>query len=367
MKKTFANAILKTSEFATTMSEESIYDINKYIDSGNYALNVLLSGKLDGGFPVGKVTTISGETHTGKSILMMKAMIKFLSQHEDNMVILYETEGSVLKDVIPDELRERFLVIPVNTVEEFSALITKHVETYKEQFKDEISNNETRVLFALDSLGNLAIEKEIKDVNSGSGAMDMGIKSKLLKRLGRTLCLELSKIRTALICTNHIYANPNAGMYAQRKDKYAQAGGKGFQYLSSIIIYLSKGYEKENVTKKVKLATKAKIKAILDKSRLVKEDMFVRITIDFNKGISKYSGIIESLLEFEVIEKVNRMTYKFLNFEGKKRELIEYIIGILKDTQHEDREALQKVLSDLYCFGTMDLNDDTFTDEDIDV
>lgn len=363
-RKSFTKSVLKTSEYATDMEDESIYDINEFIDSGNYAFNILLSGKIDGGFPVGKVTTISGETHTGKSILMMKAMIKFLNKHEDNIVILYETEGSVFKEVISEELRDRFLVFPVNTVEEFSTLITKHVELYKKDFEEEIKNKETRVLFALDSLGNLAIEKEVKDVNSGSGAMDMGIKSKLLKRLGRTLCLELSKIRTALICTNHIYANPNAGMYAQRKDKYAQAGGKGFQYLSSIIIYLSKTYEKEKIGKKAKVATKAKVKAILDKSRLVKEDMFVRITIDFNKGISKFSGIIESLLEFDAIEKINQMTYKFLNFSGKKLELAQYIVEILKDETHPDRKALEDKLKDIYCFGNMDLSDDSFSEDE---
>lgn len=44
-------------------------DISGYVDSGVYTLNALISGKLRGGFPKGKVVALAGEKGTGKGLL----------------------------------------------------------------------------------------------------------------------------------------------------------------------------------------------------------------------------------------------------------------------------------------------------------
>lgn len=365
-KKSFRNAVLKSSEYATDMANlESIYECKTYIDSGNVMLNMLLSGKFDGGYPAGRIITLSGEAGAGKSMLIMKGLLNFLKKHEDNQIVLYETEGAVLADVIPEELRERFLVVPVQTIEEFSKSIVKLVDKYQESYAEEIKAGETRVLFALDSLGNLAFEKEITDSETGKSASDMGLKAKKFKQLGRNICMKLAKIRTALIVSNHIYANPNAGMYATRKERYAQSGGSGIVYLSSIIINLEKALDREQEKgTKFKRASKAKIKAILDKSRFIREDSFIRFTIDFDKGINSLSGLIEFFDEFNMFEKVTAQTYKFLDFTGRKKELIKFIITSYL-TDKDKKEQMEKLIQDKICYGNCDLVNDDYNFDDI--
>lgn len=365
-RKTFKNAILKSSEFATDMANpESIYECRTYIDSGNAMMNMLLSGKFDGGYPAGRIVTLSGESGAGKSMLIMKGLLNFLKLHEDNQIILYETEGAILSDVIPEELKERFLVIPVHTVEEFSKLIVKHIELYKSNYAEEINSGETRILFGLDSLGNLAFEKEVEDASKGKSASDMGLKAKKLKQLGRNICMNLAKIRTSLVVSNHIYANPNAGMYATRKQKYAQAGGSGVVYLSSIIINLDKSLEREREEgTKFKRASKAKIKAILDKSRFVREDTFIRFTIDFDKGISKLSGLIEFFEEYNLFEKPTKMTYSFLGFTGRKKELYKFIINSYLENP-ELKQQMEEIIQSKLCFGDCNLTTDLCEFNDI--
>lgn len=357
--KTFKNALLKSSIYATDMADESsIYKCKTFIDSGNVMLNMLLSGSFDGGYPAGRIITLSGESGAGKSMLIMKGLLNFLKLNEENQIILYESEGAILSDVIPEDMKERFIVFPVHTVEEFSRLIVKHISLYKKEYEKTIEKGDTRILFAVDSLGNLAFEKEVKDAEAGKSASDMGLKAKKLKALGRTICSELAKIRTALIVSNHIYANPNAGMYATRKEKYAQSGGSGIQYLSSIIINLEKTLdrEKEDGTK-FKRASKAKVKAILDKSRFVREDSFIRFTIDFNRGISRLSGLVEFFEEYALFEKESAQTWKFLDFSGRKKALYEYIIrGFLENEELKSR--MEQILKEKLCYGGCNLLDD---------
>ena len=44
-------------------------DVDKYIDTGCYIFNALLSGSIFGGMPSNKITALAGEQHTGKNIL----------------------------------------------------------------------------------------------------------------------------------------------------------------------------------------------------------------------------------------------------------------------------------------------------------
>ena len=65
------NAYLKTN---TSIEAESIAEhdfFTDYLDSGNYALNWAISGKLNGGFPMTKTMEMFGDPGSGKSLMLV--------------------------------------------------------------------------------------------------------------------------------------------------------------------------------------------------------------------------------------------------------------------------------------------------------
>ena len=55
-------------------------DVDNFIDTGSYIFNALLSGSIHGGLPANKITTIAGESATGKTFLSWVWSRVFLMQ-----------------------------------------------------------------------------------------------------------------------------------------------------------------------------------------------------------------------------------------------------------------------------------------------
>ena len=65
--------ICKELENASVLSDES--QIFGFVDSGSRALNKIISGKYDGGYPIGSITEIYGESSTAKTVFLTHAFI----------------------------------------------------------------------------------------------------------------------------------------------------------------------------------------------------------------------------------------------------------------------------------------------------
>jgi len=69
----FLEDICKRLDGAALLSEED--QIHGFVDSGSYALNKILSGKYDGGYPIGAITEIYGESSTAKTVFLTHAFV----------------------------------------------------------------------------------------------------------------------------------------------------------------------------------------------------------------------------------------------------------------------------------------------------
>ena len=98
-----------------------------------------------------------------------------------------------------------------------------------------------KVIIAIDSLGNLASAKELRDVTEGKDAADMGTKAKAMKSMMRALTFKAAKARVPIVFTNHIYDNPTS-LYPELVKK--QSGGSGPVYLASLLVQLAVRNEK---------------------------------------------------------------------------------------------------------------------------
>ena len=277
----FLKDIVKEIGDDFTQLASDIEDTERYVDTGSYIFNGLVSGSIYGGVSGNKITAIAGESSTGKTFFSLAVVKNFLDSNPDGYCLYFDTEAAVNKSLLESRGIDlnRVVVINVVTIEEFRSKALKAIDIYLKKDTEE----RKPCMFVLDSLGMLSTEKEITDALNDKQVRDM-TKSQLVKGAFRMLTLKLGQANVPLIVTNHTY--DVIGAYVPTKE---MGGGSGLKYAASTIIYLSKKKEKDG-----KEVIGNIIKAKTHKSRLSKENKTVEIRLYYDeRGLDKYYGLLE--------------------------------------------------------------------------
>ncbi len=337
----FLDTVIKDSknEYASFVSDGvSAGDIESFIDTGSYVVNALVSGSIFGGFPSNKITAVAGESGTGKTFFCLSVVRNFLDTDPAAGVIYFETESAISKDMIESRGIDssRMIIFPVNTIEEFRTQSVRIIDKYMEQPEDE----RKPLMFVLDSLGNLATNKEVEDATNDKQVRDM-TKSQLVKSAFRILTLKLGKANIPMIVTNHTY--DVIGSYVPTKE---MGGGSGLKYSASTIVYLGKKKEKDGTDLIGNI-----IKCEAKKSRLTREGSKVETRLYFDaRGLERHYGLLE-IGERAGLWKNTAGRYEI---DGKKI----YAKAILKDPETyftpEVLEAIDAQAQKEFLYGTDD-------------
>jgi RecA/RadA recombinase len=277
----FLKDIVKEIGDDYTQLAKDIDDEERYIDTGSYIFNAVVSGSIYGGVSSNKITALAGESSTGKTFFALAVVKNFLESNPDGYCLYFDTESAVNKGLLESRGVDlnRTVVVNVVTIEEFRTKALKAVDKYLQMPMDE----RKPCMFVLDSLGMLSTEKEITDALNDKQVRDM-TKSQLVKGAFRMLTLKLGQANVPLIVTNHTY--DVIGAYVPTKE---MGGGSGLKYAASTIIYLGKKKEKDG-----KEVVGNIIKAKTAKSRLSKENKTVEIRLYYDeRGLDRYYGLLE--------------------------------------------------------------------------
>ena len=331
----FLTEIVKEIGDDYTKLASDIDDTERYVDTGSYIFNALVSGSIFGGVSGNKITAIAGESSTGKTFFSLAVVKNFLDANPDGYCLYFDTEAAVNKSLLASRGLDlnRVVVVNVVTVEEFRSKALKAVDLYMKKSAED----RKPCMFVLDSLGMLSTEKEITDTLNEKQVRDM-TKSQLIKGAFRMLTLKLGQANIPMIVTNHTY--DVIGAYVPTKE---MGGGSGLKYAASTIIHLSKKKEKDGTEIVGNL-----IKAKTAKSRLSKENQDVTVRLYYDeRGLDRYFGLLE-LGEIGGLWKNVAGRYEI---DGKKV----YAKAILKDPDAyftpEVMEKLDVIAQQTYSYG----------------
>lgn len=290
------------NEDASVMSEGNLSSVKEWIDTGSYALNAICSGSFYKGVPKGRIIGFAGPTGCGKTYIMNKIIGKFQKQSKDHYAIIWDTEAAsdpiAAKNVGADPNRIR--VMPVETVEECRNQIVGFLDLVIEKGPSSYG----KYMIIIDSLGNLASKKEVEDAKSGNSSSDMGLRAKSLKSMMRTITYKAAKTGITVLFSNHIYDDPGAKYPSIIKH---QSGGRGPEYLASLLVQLSvtQDKEKDNEGEMIKLSNKVNgvtMSAMTVKNRFIPPFLKTGLELNFKTGLDKYSGIKNMAVAYGVIE-----------------------------------------------------------------
>ena len=317
-------------------AESTLTKIDKFFDTGSFALNRVISGNVRLGIPNSRITTIYGPSQSGKSLIAAQTVANALKNDEIDVCYWIDSEGggTQILDNFGVDL-EKVEYIPVADVESCTVSMVKIFDTlvqaHKEWEEDPKNNDRIRAIVVLDSFGGLPSSKLIEDaVNKDKMVPDMGAAAKGRNALMRALMMRVVQSETALIVINHEYQNPGQ-MFASKI--HNMAGGQGIEYASHVILQASKLLVKDGdvefATGKEKDGNHVgfykgnRMRFFCTKNRVIKPAFEADVYIDFDTGISKYDGIIQDAVKYGFINEVRggyvvpsyketRVTYKEL-------------------------------------------------------
>jgi len=324
-----------------------------FIDTGIYTFNALLSKNIrTGGISKNRITVLAGPPQCGKSYLCYN--IARNAQKEGYNIIYIDTEFSIEKHEMEkfgiNISEDRLMLIRSNKVEDLKIMLTQLLDNLKTQKQDGVDIGKT-IIF-LDSIGQLASNKEVEDALGGKIKVDMS-RAKAIKSLLRIINSDLGYLDIPLVATNHVYMTQDLYPVA------VMGGGEGITYTASTVVYMSIAKLKtgeENKDYKMYVSDIGQSGVIVTaksrKNRLAKP-MKIKFEINHNEGTNPYRGL-EVFCTPENFDKVGIAKVKKVESGRGKAKTIEYQAGGTKYyVKHLDQSFYEKSL----------FNGKIFTDE----
>ena len=257
----------------------------KFISTGVYLLDAALSAKmLGGGISTNRITAFAGESGAGKSFLAYSCAKH--AQKDGYSVIYIDTEQAVDLEDLPkfgiDPSLDKFRLIRSNKVEDVNMVLTQLIDELKEQ---KLAGFELpKLMLVLDSLGQMASNKEKADLLKGDIKQDM-TKAKALGSLFRSINTDLGYLDIPLLVCNHTY------LTLDMFPKSVLKGGNGLIYSASVIGFMSKSQLKTGQEDDMDLgASGISVLFKTQKNRLAKPKK-IRFDISFANGMNPYTGL----------------------------------------------------------------------------
>jgi RecA/RadA recombinase len=266
-----------TIDLTATLQDSKIYTKKDTISTPVPMINVALSGSIDGGIVPG-LTMLAGPSKHFKTGFALLLASSFLKKYKDGLVLFYDSEFGTPQSYfstfnIP---LDSVIHTPITDIEELKHDIVTQLQG--------LERNE-HVFIVIDSIGNLASKKETDDAVDGKTVADMS-RAKALKSLFRIVTPKLTLKDVPMVAINHTYKE--IGLYP----KDIVGGGTGSYYSSDNIWIIGRQQDKDGTE-----IQGYHFVINIEKSRYVKEKSKIPITISFNGGINRWSGLLDVALD----------------------------------------------------------------------
>ena len=292
MDKLIKNSTIKAT---APIMESKVYGKKEMCPTPVPMVNVALSGRLDGGLIPG-LLMLAGPSKHFKSAFALLMAASYQKKHPDGVIIFYDSEFGTPQSYFESFGidMDRVVHTPITDVEQLKHDIASQLK--------EIEKGD-KVCIVIDSIGNLASQKEAQDAIDGKSVADM-TRAKQLKSLFRIVTPHLNLKDLPMIVVNHTYKE--IGLFP----KDIVSGGTGSYYSADAIWIIGRQQEKDG-----KEVSGYHFVINIEKSRHVREKSKIPITVTYEGGISKWSGLLDIAEQGGFIRKPKVGWYEAINPE----------------------------------------------------
>jgi RecA/RadA recombinase len=256
----------------------------------------------------------------------------YLDKYPDAALLFYDSEFGTPQSYF-DSFgidTNRVLHTPLTDIEQLKFDVMQQLTSLE---------RDDKLIIIIDSIGNLASKKEVDDALEGKSVADMS-RAKQVKSLFRMVTPHLTMKDIPMIVVNHTYME--IGMFP----KAIVGGGTGSYYSADNIFILGRQQEKEGTE-----VVGYNFIINVEKSRYVKEKSKIPVSVSFDGGISRWSGLLDIALDGGFVVKPSNGWYSKVDEDGviedkkyriKETDTSDFWMPILKN------KKFQKFVTDKY-------------------
>lgn len=201
--------------------EASPTDLTEWVGTGSTLLDLAISNRPDGGFPVGRIVELQGMEASGKSLIVAHALAD--TQKKGGLAVYIDTENALSEDFLTAVGVDvsNMLYVPLETIEDSFEAVENIIETVRKSSKNRL------VTIALDSVSaaTTKIEQDADYDKDGWATAKAILMSKAMRKITNII----AKQRVLLICTSQLREK----MGVMFGDKYTTSGGKALGFHAS--------------------------------------------------------------------------------------------------------------------------------------
>jgi len=214
---------------------ENPTEVKTWIPTGSTVLDLVISNRKSGGIPVGKITTIAGESQSGKSLIATQILSN--AQKMGGIAIYIDTENASDPGWMVNlglSTDKDFLYLQTQTLEDTFQAIENVIGNVRQKAPDRL------VCIVWDSVAATPARAEVEgsyDPNS-----QIGVSARVIARGLRKITEMIGQQKIALVLTNQLKTNIGQ-MFG---DSRVEPGGKGLPYQASARVWLTRHTGKAN-------------------------------------------------------------------------------------------------------------------------
>jgi recombination protein RecA len=325
INKQFKGQSLKTAFFLDG-DDDSPSNVKDWISTGSDMLDLAISNRPEGGFPVGRITEITGLEASGKSLLASHALAE--TQKKGGLAVYIDTEAATSSEfltAIGVDLKT-MLYVPLETIEE----IFETIETIVEQVRK--SEKERLVTIVVDSVMGASTKIEMDSEYDKDGYATS--KSIILSKAMRKVTNWIARENICLIFTNQLRTKLGVTF----GDSWTTAGGKAIPFHASVRLRLkSTGQIKAKDQHGVEQIVGTKTNVSVVKNRMGPPHRKIDYEIYYDSGIDNHGGWLSTMKQYNIVKQAGAWyTMEDLDLETGE------IYGELK---FQSKDFVQKVLN----------------------
>lgn len=277
--------LIKTLKSAGLLSEQKL-DLG-YVPTGSYALNRIMGGGYDKGFPIGYITQLCGESSTAKTVFVTEGLAQ--AQKLGYYTVLIDSENAFSPKFAATLGidAEKLIYAAPPSLEACFNTIENIIEEIREQDED------TPIVIGYDSISVSPVQAELDPEDYKQNNMLGALRAKVTGDCLRRLNTIVRDKKVALLVINQLREKVNV-MYGDPSTP--AAGGKSLPFYLGVEMRTTAARSERILDEKKRVTgIRGKIKNTKNKVAIpFRETVFELV---FDKGLNPYYGLLECLVE----------------------------------------------------------------------
>ena len=331
-------------------SEQTPTDLTEWVSTGDDMLDLAISNRPNGGFPVGRIVEVTGLEASGKSLLSAHTLAN--TQKKGGLAVYIDTENAINQEFL-EALgvdTQKLLYVPLESVEDIFDAMDSIIESIRKSDKDRL------VTIVVDSVAAATTKVELAaDYDQAGYATQKAI---IISKAMRKITNMIGRERILVVFTNQLRVR----MGVSFGDPYTTSGGKALGFHASCRLRMKQMGKLNSKVGGVDQTVGIKTRVQVIKNRMGPPLRAVDFEIYFDRGIDRYGSWLNTMKTYKLVT-VSGAWYTWTDEEtGEQIKFQAKGFTDILEERPEVKEQMYKQICDAYILGYKEASESANTD-----